>query len=562
MMRLIFFLLFSFCAFNIYSDDSFDNEPINEDSYSQEVIPSDEILAKKVTSLIFTNESELIAEECLQDYEGIELEGLDCKYLPDLKRHFDCFLNRPLTLSSLYEIKKESLEYFKKNTPYLVDVKILEKQDISNGKIQIFVQFARVAEITARGAKYFSNCRIANNLKIPHEDYLNVEKVRKYTSFLNKNPFRQVSVMLDPGEDIGTTNIHFYTEDIFPLKVFAGYENTGNAIAGQSRFLTGLNFGNFLFLDHQLNIEFKTSPSVSKWWGIAGDYIIPTFLNTYLKFIGSYVKTKPKTEQDFHLRGKSWATLLRYHIPIEIFKTGINEIIFGYDFKETNNFLTFSGDSIYDNYIDVSQFVFQFMGRLYDKLGITSYLFSMYFSPGDMTKHNDDRDFQIEGYARKSKYTYFTLHFDRTFNLPKEFMYVLDFFAQVSTRKLLPTEQISLGGYSTIRGHQENEAYGDQGFYIRNEARSPKIYFKKLRNIEHELQFLAFLDVGYVSDLNTNIFSRNATSLWSIGPGLRYTAEDNVIIKLDYGIQLKNVDREFFNKSWHTKLHAFVSFQY
>lgn len=553
-----FFLFHIFCEAKENSIDESNLYALNQNK----TFSKDEVLADEITALIFTSDPKLIDEEYLQDYTGIEIESLCIDKVCKFRDYFSNFLKKPLTLKTLEQIRNSTLNYFKENTPYLVDVKILENQDVSSGKVQILVIFAKLGEITASGGKYFSNERLLKRLNVKHNELINVQKTKKYLASFNQNPFRNVSILLEPGEEIGETNIHLLTEDIFPVKVFAGYENTGNEIASSNRFFTGLNFGNFLNLDHQMNLEFKFAPSIKKWWGLTGNYIIPAYYSSYLKVMGSYVRTTPESDENYNMKGKAWTVMGRYHVPLQLYKDGSNEFIFGYDFKQTNNFLTFLGSSIFSNYIDVSQFVFQFSGNASDRLGLTSYLLSCYFSPGKMTKHNDNSDFKQEGYAKSATYFYATLFFDRTFMIPKDFLYVLDFFAQVSTNKLLPTEQISIGGFYTVRGYQENAVFGDLGFYMRNEIRLPKVTFNKYKNITQELQFLAFIDVGYVTDVNDNVSMKNSSTLASIGPGVRYSAQNYVIFKLDYGIQLKKANRDYFAKSWHSKLHAYVSFQY
>ena len=207
-----------------------------------------EILADKITALIFTNQTDLIEDECLRDIEGIEIDGIYVKNKEKFKNQFLCFLTKPLTLEILEQIKRKTIEYFQNNIPYLTDVKILENQDVSSGKVQILVLYAKLDEITSSGAKYFSNKRLLQKLNMQLDQDINLKEVKKYLALFNQNPFRNVSVLLEPSEDLGYTNLHFITEDIFPLKVFAGYENTGNEIASKHRFLTGLNFGNFLNL--------------------------------------------------------------------------------------------------------------------------------------------------------------------------------------------------------------------------------------------------------------------------------------------------------------------------
>lgn len=520
---------------------------------------SDQILASKILSLIFTNNPKLKTEEKLKEYKGIKIEGIDIRNKDYFCKKLSSFLGKPLTLKSLSDIREETLNFFKCSN-CLVDVKILENQNVATGKLQIYVQFAKLGEVKASGAKYFSNCKIAKNINICKHECVDVNKLKRYLSSLNKNPFRDVSIVLEPGSEVGYTNLHFRTKDKIPLRAYLGYENTGNQVADQSRIFTGLNFGNFLGLDHQANIQFTTAPSIEKWWGIVGNYYIPTFSSTYLKFTGSYVKTKPKRDDDYTSKGKSWSVLSRYHIPLDIFTDGINELVVGYDFKSTNNFIDFIQTNVFKDYIDISQFVMQFSRDSQDRLGATSFLLSLYFSPGKMTKDNKDSDYRQEGNAKKSQYFYATLHLDRTFNLPRKFLYVMNFMGQASTTRLLPTEQISLGGFNTIRGYQENEAYGDFGFYFRNELRYT---FSKIKNdFNKQCQPLIFTDLGYVSMINDNVSDKNSSFLGSVGPGLRITMGDNFIVKLDYGVQLKNFRRKYFDKPWDSRLHVYGSLQF
>jgi len=303
------------------------------------------------------------------------------------------------------------------------------------------------------------------------------------------------------------------------------------------------------------------APKVKKWWGIVGDY---TFYvkSTYFKFIASHVKTRPQAQKDYDIRGKSISYLARYHVPFNIFSNAANEIIFGYDYKKMNDFTRFCQRKINDNNIAISQFVLQLKVDSTDKYGLTSAFLSLYISPGKMVDYNNRKDFKSEKNAENCQYFYSLFHFDRTFYLPNNFLYVMDFFSQISSTRLLPTEQMQLGGYWTIRGYQENALYGDHGFYLKNEIRSNKIVLKNIKNLSHKLQLLAFVDFGFVADINKNISNKNSSILASFGPGLRYLVNDNLMAKLDYGVQLKNLERKYFKRSAHSRLHAFVSLQY
>jgi hemolysin activation/secretion protein len=532
----------------------------------------EDVIIDEITALIFSTDPTILDAKELSGIYGIEVNGIELKNQSLFVQKMQHFLLSPLTFQTLQDIKKETLTYFKKTTPYLVDVKILDNQDITTGKIQIFLMFAKLSEITSEGAKYFSNEKILKKLYVYPNQYIDLNNIKNFLIFENKNPFRNVSVIYEPADKLGYSDIRIVTKDIFPLRAYAAYQSNAYTIAGYSRYMAGFNVGNFLNLDHQLNFEFKTADPTSLWWGVSGNYILPFLFKNYFKIIGSFVKTKnpdiqtfdptPSMESNFETNGKSYAILSRYHIPIKSFFEGTQEFILGFDFKQTNNFVAFNKQILKNDKIDISQFLIKIEGNINDRYGMSSYSLSIYVSPGEIGKYNKSNNFQVEGYAQSASYAYANLHFDRLTKLGSYFEWISDLYFQFSNKKLLPTEQFVLGGHDTIRGYQENAVFADQGFYFKNELRSKQIAINKIKNFDQKIQFLAFLDLGAVADTNKNLFTQNNQFLASAGPGIRYSGKENVIFSADYGIQLKNFKRKYFKKPWHSIFHIYGSLQF
>jgi hemolysin activation/secretion protein len=536
----------------------------------KKIYNQEDIILNDVTSLIFTTNPNLSKPDMLLDSYGIAVDGIKINNRYLFSQHMQEFLLKPLTLNSLKEIKEKTLKYFKKHTPYLVDVKILENQDITCGRIQILLIFAKLEEISASGAQYFSNKKILNNLNIKSDEYINLKKINSFLTYQNKNPFRNVFLYYEPAEEFGYTDIRIITKDIFPIKIYGGYQNNAYSIAGYSRYLTGFNIGNVLNLDHQLNFEFKTADPMYRWWGVVANYTMPLFFKNYLKFTGSFVKTQPNirpvnltisTTEGFKSKGKAFSILGRYYMPIKSFYKGNQEFILGYDFKETNNFVSYDKQILTNEKIDISQFVVGLQGIVNDNYGATNYLLNIYISPGKIGKYNKSKNFQAEQYAKSASYSYMNFHLDRITNF-KYLDWIIDVSCQIASTKLIPTEQFVIGGHETIRGYQENAVFSDQGFYLKNELRSKKYFINKIKALDQNIQLLAFLDFGAAFEQNSNLFSKNAQSLASIGPGLRYSAKENIRFSLDYGMQLKNYQRAFFKKPFHSMFHVYGSLQF
>jgi hemolysin activation/secretion protein len=183
-------------------------------------------------------------------------------------------------------------------------------------------------------------------------------------------------------------------------------------------------------------------------------------------------------------------------------------------------------------------------------------------SPGSMTTFNENKYFSLKRLGATANYMYFRTYIDRTFFMPKNFMWVLNFSFQLSTNKLLPSEEFSLGGYYTVRGYKENEIISDNGVNIKNELRTPpvSVFFRKSK--KDHLQFLAFLDYGKASNVDQDILSQHAINLASTGIGLRYSIKDNLIFRCDQGWQLIDINRLVGNSHKHCQTHIALTVSY
>jgi hemolysin activation/secretion protein len=170
-----------------------------------------------------------------------------------------------------------------------------------------------------------------------------------------------------------------------------------------------------------------------------------------------------------------------------------------------------------------------------------------------MTKNNTTKDFDIVRPGARANYIYGQFELERITKLPKKFSWIFNFLGQLSSGKLLLSEQLSLGGYLTVRGYEENQIEADNGILMKNELRFPSIYFGK-KSLNNSLQFLAFVDFGWGNNIDEDILDQNNTYLLSIGPGVRYSISTYFNAKIDYGYQLKKIPGDDRESKWHISL--------
>jgi hemolysin activation/secretion protein len=487
-------------------------------------------------------------------YPSVSVEALLVPNEEKFLHKMSHFLGNPISPYLLGSIKKEVVHYYQASGYPIVNA-VVPEQDITQGQLVIVVVIGELGAVDSEGAKFFSNEKIAAMIRTKSGESIRSNRMGEDLDWINNNPFRSTQLIYKPGSELGTTDVTLLTKDHFPLKVYGGYQNTGNIIAGRSRYYSGIDYGNLWGIGHRINYQWTFADSFNKWHAQSGNYIIPLPWRNYLEFFGAYVKTKPPKNEDTDLDGNSWQIRSRYLIPFRTFGSWKNNVSISYEFKRTNNFLAFATDQTFDSSIDISQFVVGYGCDIIYQKGISSFEVLLYISPGGMTAYNHDDNFSQERSGAKSNYIYGTLRVDQTLTLPWKFSWVINTLFQQASGKLLPSEEISLGGYATVRGYDENEVIGDNGLLIKNELRSPPLSMFKNKKISHQLQFLIFLDFGYTYDADESILVDATEVLASVGPGIRYTFGEYLTLRFDYGWQLDSIIRKVDDSHRHSMGH-------
>nr|MDJ0572214.1 ShlB/FhaC/HecB family hemolysin secretion/activation protein [Pleurocapsa sp. MO_192.B19] len=109
---------------------------------------------------------------------------------------------------------------------------------------------------------------------------------------------------------------------------------------------------------------------------------------------------------------------------------------------------------------------------------------------------------------------------------------------QFSTRALVPLEQISLGGLSSVRGYRQDALLTDNGFFASAEVRLPILRVESVKGV---LQVAPFVDFGIGWNSSDNP-DPDPNSLVGVGLGLQWQMEDNFNARFDWGIPLTDVE--------------------
>ncbi len=476
-----------------------------------------------------------------------------------LQAIFDSYLGKPVTLHRLNEMLREIVLFYRRQDRPVVDA-YLPEQDMVDNVVQIVVTEAKQGKVTVEGNNWFSTAMIEANIRSKEGDPLRSRSLNADVGWINRNPFVQTQLVYTPGEEEGTTDIVLKTEDRFPVRPYVSYDDSGNKLTGYDRYTGGFNWGNALFLGDLFNYQFMSSGDFDKLKAHSGSYVHYFPWHHQLTVFGSYADTEANIPSGlatpFHSVGDAWQVSARYAIPLPGFKAPwgafTHEIVGGYDFKESTSLLVYNipGTSNSAPMADVSQFMAEYDGSLTDPLGATSFDAQYYYSPGNMMDNNTTSDFAANN-ASSPNYQYAKFSVNRVTRLPYDCTFIAKAEYQWANQRLIGSEQLGMGGYDTVRGYDDREANGDEGFLVSGEVRSPSWSIGHLFDDDFQsdqLQLLTFMDYGGVSQFrgdvagsayrNTSAADNPNINLWSVGAGVRYNLSPYVTFRFDWGWQM------------------------
>jgi len=502
----------------------------------------DRVVLPMLRGLVFVTDRSAFHREGVTA-EGVKAGGNPILDSPAFHALAEGYVGRPLTRRSLNDLTREVVLFFRQHGRPVVDV-LVPEQNITTGTVQVMVVEGRVGTLRTEGNRWFTAARLESYVRARPGDVIEGGPLLADMAWINQNPFRQVDLVYSRGDAQGLTDIVLRTRDRLPLRVYTGYEDSGNALTGFDRILAGFNWGDVFGTDEQFNYQLTASPDFEKMVAHSGSYIIPIpgWRDT-LTVLGSYAESHPDLgDSPFGLRGRSWQVSARYRIPLPVSGTGTREFTAGVDFKRSNNNLSFGGSQVFAQDNDVVQALAAVSQSLPDRYGQTSAEFTVVLSPGGLTRFNHTSDYLAARAYAASDYVYARLDCERRTKLPADFSWVTRLSAQWSNANLLASEQLGLGGASNLRGYEEREANGDNGFSLVDELHGPPQHLARLvggARQDEVLDPLVFFDWGVVGDHQLLPGEPAHLTLASAGPGLRYNFSGNLTVRADYGWQLK-----------------------
>jgi hemolysin activation/secretion protein len=507
------------------------------------------VVIPALRGVLLLGSSKQVKVSGLDGIEGVQVDNVD---LPgstsSLYKDLSDYWCSPITKQDIIDIKRRVIGYYRMHNRPVIHIQV-PPQAVKSGVLQLVVYESRMGDVKAVGNKNFSSKKLEGYIRTKRGDRIKADSLVYDLNWINRNPFRTTDLVFVPSQTEGYTDVELVTKDQFPLRFYAGVDNTGIAQSGHDRWFAGFNWGNCWGLDHIFTYQFTTGNHYNEFWAHSANYTAPLSWRHTLDIYGGYSEVKANLQgtPGVSTKGSSAQASLRYEIPLPPGLSILEEFTWGFDWKRTNTNLLNNDEFFFGKTVNITQLMVGINAGLETARTKNSGTIEVFWSPGQWLPDQQNSHYNDLRAGAKNAYVYGRASVASIFRLPSNFTFEPSLRYQLSSANLLASEQFGLGGYNTVRGYEEREVNGDNAIILNFELRTPPVSLLGLkeswkRSVQDELRFLVFLDYGYAKNHRRYFGERQFQYLMGAGPGLRYVIQKYLTVRVDYGWKLRQID--------------------
>ncbi len=438
--------------------------------------------------------------------------------------------------------------YFKQG--YITSRVYIPKQDLKSGILKLLVIEGTIEEL-----RYRHTDGKTKTLKGPFSKMLtafpqakgtilNLRDLEQGLDQINRLASSTASVDLLPGKKPGGTIVVITEKKLQRFRGYIGLDNNGSEATGEHRGRATIEMDDLLWINDSWAVSFLAAENTNI---ITTSLSIPYGRWTF-SATGSYSENQQALTLTSLLFNQTVSTNL--NLKYLLFRDAKTKI-------HVNGSLAHYWNSRYINAAELTP-VYRGAGRvsvggeLHGKASVTSLDLGFgfgapwWFSKAPEGAGNNGPDYNFK-------------KLDGTFYWIKAWKWgrlIVNGYGQLSMDGLLSPDQLSIGGWDTVRGYHGAEASGDKGGYWRNEMilNLPNLSKETLSQPLHafyskhktKLQPYLFLDAGKVWNNATN----TQAAMMGIGGGLRLSTE-RINLETSVGAPLLDIENIETDK-WQT----------
>ncbi len=495
--------------------------------------------------VLVPSRQEMLGDEELEECVGIFSRGVDVpgRWYDFAERMQPLYFDQPIDDSTLQQIKAGIHSYFEEQAyPFIVVT--IPPQKITSAVLQVEVEVGNVGKIAVEGNQWTADQTLLEYIGLSSGHPISEAKLLKGVQFMNRNPFRRVDAIYSPGERENQTDITLAVQEERIYHLYTGADNTGVPTTGRNRYFVGLTWNQIFGLDHVLFYQYTTSQSFHTLQAHTLQYLAFLSNQTILTLYGGYSTVHVHLKEPSRKSGgENGQGSVRYTVPLNSVDPFVHELTFGFDFKQTNNTVEFVDQNpIIARPVNLTQWMGGYRLKTSTSYCFNDLNFELYGSPVEWLPNQENSHFDSLRPGAKNQWVYFRGSWRHEHTLFHSWQGVLLSRFEWASIPLLPSEQLGIGGYESVRGYDERQLDADTGGFLSAELRTPsfRVFTKKNSSKQDMALFLLFVDGGVSYDKVAVPTTKKFDYLIGAGPGIRYSFSSYLNGRLDMGFKLHN----------------------
>ena len=412
----------------------------------------------------------------------------------------------------------------------------LPPQELTDGVVDLLIKRYAIGKIEVSGNKHYTEKNIVASMPaLKAGSSPSTKSIARSLRFANDNAGKRVRVTLAPGEQDYKVDAKITVVDQYPLSFGTWLNNTGTDVSGDFRVGASVSHRNLFGRDHSASLSFITSPEgINDVQQIIANYSIPLYtLGGTLTFVAVQSGIDSGTIADvFDVAGRgevyglgyshALASVGRYH---HSFSLQLNDKLF-------DNDIQFEGNQVLDD-VRSRPLSLSYKSSWENDKGLQLSGFITGTSNLSGGSFNDEFFYEQARIGAVDDWQKFDLGFNIQYSKAK-WLYSLAAKIGLSSDRLITGEQFSVGGANSIRGLEERELRGDEGYQINLQVWAPEV-IKGVRPV-------AFIDMGQV-DNNLPIDGElSSESVLSAGILVNWNPTAKITASISYGYLIDGID--------------------
>lgn len=368
----------------------------------------------------------------------------------------------------------------------------------------------------------------------------------------NDHPAHQAMLTLSENRVQEAIDVKVTVEDQPPATRFASLQNTGSDATGKWRLATGFHTSALAGTDQQLTLSYTTSPDhhrdVSQY-GASWKWPVYSLATDVALYAGHSSVDSGTVGDIFNVAGRgdyAGISLTRHLLPAGQLKHGIKA---GLDYKAYGNQVLF-GQSNLGSDVTTTPFTLGWFG-VWQGAGRRAELTLDWARNMPGSNDNDDAHHAANRSGASAGWQVWRTGVNYQSALPAQWRAVARLQAQYSHQALVPGEQFGLGGTQSVRGYEEREASGDQGYQLALEAWAPAI--------APGLQAVLFAEGGQTRRVQLQAQETGRQNLLGLGFGLRWQPASHYGLSADLARPMKDTSQTQAG-TWRAHVQATARF--